>query len=77
MYGNNAIYFDCSALNWDDGDCSPSTTDTDGDGFDSTVDCNDNDASIYPRYQRLQMTESTKIAMVPTLHLGLVGVRYR
>ena len=48
MYGNNAIYFDCSALNWDDGDCSPSTTDTDGDGFDSTVDCNDNDASIYP-----------------------------
>ena len=47
-YGGNSIYLDCAALNYDDGDCSSSTTDVDGDGYDSTTDCDDNDASIYP-----------------------------
>ena len=43
-HNSNAIYFDCAAYNYDDGDCQ---VDVDGDG-DASVDCDDNDASAYP-----------------------------
>ena len=43
----NTVDYNCASLNYEDGDCS-SSTDYDGDGFDSSTDCNDYDASIYP-----------------------------
>ncbi len=46
-YAHNgvAIDFNCAAFSFDDGDCP---IDVDGDGFDDTVDCDDNDANAYP-----------------------------
>ena len=46
-YSHNGtpIYFNCPAFTFDNGDCP---TDNDEDGFDDTVDCDDNDASVYP-----------------------------
>ena len=42
------IDFDCEEMQFDLGDCDEFITDADGDGFDETVDCDDNDPSVNP-----------------------------
>ena len=44
-HNNIAIYFNCPAFSYDNGDC---VYDNDADGFDTSTDCDDNDATAYP-----------------------------
>ena len=44
-YQGDLINFECESLSYDDGDCF---IDNDGDGFDETIDCDDDDPSVNP-----------------------------
>ncbi len=46
-WNGNLVDYNCGPLYYENGDCI-GTTDVDGDGFDSTTDCNDYDPSVFP-----------------------------
>ncbi len=46
-WNGNVVDYNCGPLYYENGDCTGST-DIDGDGFNSTTDCNDYDASVFP-----------------------------